>query len=203
VTGRLLVAPGHRVEAQCIVLVLCAAGLPATAESGTRDVEAVVAVVPRDLSITATLDKIKRGQPQVPILLLTSLFDEDTALVSARAAQLGVAAVISLECAADVLATSARRLLEGYRPPWHDGDGGSATLTAREHEVFALLAAGQRNHEIADQLGISSHTVRTHVQHVLTKLDVHHRQAAAVAQSRLLSEKDRRRPASPRPGMSR
>lgn len=46
-------------------------------------------------------------------------------------------------------------------------------LTARETEVLRALAAGLDRREIAAQLYLSPHTVRTHVQRVLAKLDVH------------------------------
>lgn len=52
-------------------------------------------------------------------------------------------------------------------------------LTTREREVLALLAAGGNNQTIADALVISPDTARTHVQHVLGKLGVHSRLAAA------------------------
>ncbi|MDP9340579.1 MAG: response regulator transcription factor [Actinomycetota bacterium] len=52
-------------------------------------------------------------------------------------------------------------------------------LTSREREVLALLAAGGNNQTIAEALVISPDTARTHVQHVLGKLGVHSRLAAA------------------------
>jgi two-component system, NarL family, nitrate/nitrite response regulator NarL len=58
----------------------------------------------------------------------------------------------------------------------------AALLTARERQVLALLVLGSRNLDIARQMGISPHTVRTHVQSILAKLQVHTRlQAAAWA----------------------
>ena len=45
-----------------------------------------------------------------------------------------------------------------------------ASLTAREHEVFALIANGLANPEIAKQLFVSEATVKTHVGHILAKL---------------------------------
>lgn len=45
-------------------------------------------------------------------------------------------------------------------------------LTERESEVLRLLVQGASTHEIAADLQISLHTVRTHVGHVLRKLDV-------------------------------
>jgi DNA-binding NarL/FixJ family response regulator len=44
-------------------------------------------------------------------------------------------------------------------------------LSRREREVLTLMAKGLGNRDIADQLSISPHTVRTHVQALLTKLD--------------------------------
>lgn len=46
-------------------------------------------------------------------------------------------------------------------------------LTDREREVLALLASGADRQTIATDLFISTHTVRTHVQRILTKLNVH------------------------------
>jgi DNA-binding NarL/FixJ family response regulator len=45
-------------------------------------------------------------------------------------------------------------------------------LTAREMGVLRQLAAGKSNREIADALGISDGTVKIHITHVLSKLDV-------------------------------
>jgi two-component system, NarL family, nitrate/nitrite response regulator NarL len=52
-------------------------------------------------------------------------------------------------------------------------------LTAREIEVLQLLAEGASSSEIAERLAVSPNTVRTHVQGVLTKLQVHSRLEAA------------------------
>jgi DNA-binding CsgD family transcriptional regulator len=43
-------------------------------------------------------------------------------------------------------------------------------LTAREHEVLALVADGLRNREIASRLGVSEHTVKFHLAAVFGKL---------------------------------
>jgi DNA-binding NarL/FixJ family response regulator len=55
-------------------------------------------------------------------------------------------------------------------------------LSKREREVLELLAAGLNNDDIAGQLFLSRATVRTHVQNILGKLEVHSRmEAVAVA----------------------
>ena len=53
-------------------------------------------------------------------------------------------------------------------------------LTPREGEVLGLLAQGQTNREIAQNLVVSSGTVKVHVQHIIAKLGVSDRTQAAV-----------------------
>lgn len=52
-------------------------------------------------------------------------------------------------------------------------------LTERESEVLALIEEGNTNGQIADELHISTSTVKTHVSNILAKLDVHSRTRAA------------------------
>jgi DNA-binding NarL/FixJ family response regulator len=75
-----------------------------------------------------------------------------------------------------------RRLLEAYshRLPTVTEPGASdrerlSALTAREHEVLALVAAGLSNGEIAERLYVSEATVKTHVGRVLAKLELRDR----------------------------
>ncbi|MBI3479100.1 MAG: response regulator transcription factor [Nitrosomonadales bacterium] len=53
-------------------------------------------------------------------------------------------------------------------------------LTAREEEVLTYIAKGLNRTEIAQLLGISAHTITTHVRSIYTKLDISSRAEAAV-----------------------
>jgi small-conductance mechanosensitive channel/DNA-binding CsgD family transcriptional regulator len=53
-------------------------------------------------------------------------------------------------------------------------------LSKREREVLTLIGHGATNREIAQKLVISEHTVKSHIESILNKLDVHNRQQAAV-----------------------
>ena len=55
------------------------------------------------------------------------------------------------------------------------------TLTEREQEVTALACLGYRNYEIADTLGISHETVKTHLQNIFTKFDIRSRKELRLA----------------------
>jgi DNA-binding NarL/FixJ family response regulator len=52
------------------------------------------------------------------------------------------------------------------------------TLTQREVEVLRLIAAGNRNRDVADALSISEDTVKVHVKHVMEKLGANDRTEA-------------------------
>jgi PAS domain S-box-containing protein len=57
-------------------------------------------------------------------------------------------------------------------------------LTAREHEVIVLVAAGLQGGEIAARLGVAPETIKSHVQNAMTKLGAHTRaHAVAIALS--------------------
>ncbi len=62
---------------------------------------------------------------------------------------------------------------------------GTPRIAPRELEVLRLVAQGRGTHEIADDLGISPHTVRNHVRHFRTKLKARTKLEAVLTAVRL------------------
>ena len=62
------------------------------------------------------------------------------------------------------------------------GRDGGDSLTQREREILQLLADGMSNADVAQRLFISQETVKSHVRHILVKLEADTRtQAVAIA----------------------
>jgi DNA-binding NarL/FixJ family response regulator len=92
---------------------------------------------------------------------------------------------IRLVAAGDALLAPSitRRVIEGYvrQPaPRIPTAPGLDELTAREREVLELVARGESNAEIARRLYVTDATVKTHVAHVFSKLQLHDRVQAVV-----------------------
>lgn len=139
----------------------------------------------------------------IKIIALTSFCDEG--LVQS-ALEAGVVGYLMKNTSIDELADAIRASMTGEptlapealrsligaatRKPAVGGD-----LTDRELEVLALIVEGLTNPEIADRLVISYATVKTHVSHILAKLDVSSRiEAATLAiQNGLVSGRGRNR----------
>lgn len=76
----------------------------------------------------------------------------------------------------------ASRLLMGMANKQSDGPTAVAELTEREVEVLQLVAKGSTNPQIADALFITVNTVKSHIRHILEKLQLENRtQVAAYA----------------------
>ena len=130
--------------------------------------------------------RILREQPQVSVLVVTMIDDDDAVAAALRVGARGY--VLKGAAQEDVLAALrtvadggavlgpgvAARVLEGTRKRY------DADLTPREAEVLALVAEGVDNPGIAHELGISLKTVQNHVANLLTKLQVSDRTQAAL-----------------------
>jgi DNA-binding NarL/FixJ family response regulator len=146
----------------------------------------------------AATRRIFQGLAEPPKVLVLTTFDLDEyvyeairagasgfLLKSAPPQQLvgGVRAVMSGEALLAPEVT--RRLLDRFverPPPSATTPPELAELTSRELEVLRLIAEGRSNAEIAAALFLSNATVKTHVNHILTKLRLRDRvQAVATA----------------------
>jgi DNA-binding CsgD family transcriptional regulator len=92
-----------------------------------------------------------------------------------------------IECYADGHNGELRRGVMGLLPSGRGpGELLALGLSARESEVLYWVAQGKTNPEIAVILGIGRRTVATHVEHILAKLGVENRCAAARCASEVL-----------------
>ncbi|MBC9927881.1 MULTISPECIES: response regulator transcription factor [unclassified Leucobacter] len=134
----------------------------------------------------AATRKIVRACPQTRVIVFTA-YDSDADIVRAveagavgylvkdsRPAELFGAIRAAAGGAAALAGPIAARLLERMQ---HPGD----VLTGRELEVLELAAAGLANRALAAKLMVSEATVKTHLHHIFTKLDVDSRQAAVAS----------------------
>ena len=108
------------------------------------------------------------GRPRV--LVLTTY---DTERDIRRAMAAGADGYLLKDLPRDQLVAAVRELMNGSPRTHIDAPHGSQlSLTDRETDVLALVADGLTNRAVARRLGISEATVKTHLAHVYTKLEV-------------------------------
>ena len=131
----------------------------------------------------ATTAALRTQQPAPAVIILTT-FDRDVEII--RAIEAGAAGYLLKDVSPDTIISSlraaaaggmvlapemAQRVVEGMRKP-------SLRLTEREVEVLRLLDQGASNREIARALFVTEATVKTHLVHVFSKLNVESRAKA-------------------------
>ena len=137
------------------------------------------------------IGEIKRTNPEISILVLTSFSDEDKVFPAIRAGALGYLLKDSspqhlLKAIHDVYRGEAslhpsialQLIREINRPS--DLPPVENPLSERELDVLKLVAQGLTNQEIATRLNLSEWTVRTHVRNILGKLHLANRTQAAL-----------------------
>jgi DNA-binding NarL/FixJ family response regulator len=151
------------------------------------DVVLMDLLMPRMDGIEATR-QLKARWPDIEVVVVTSFLEE----AKVRAAlEAGAAGYLLKDAEADEVARAIRAAAVGechldpavakllaatLRAPRPAID----TLTAREREVLALIASGASNRLIAQQLGVSERTARTHMSNILAKLQLSSRTQAAL-----------------------
>jgi NarL family two-component system response regulator YdfI len=213
---RVLIADDHLIVREGLRLILeTAAGLSLVGEAADGaealrlseelhpDVILMDLRMPVMDGLTA-IDQLQRVQPEVAVIILTTYDEDDLILRGLRAGARGyllkdtsrttLLDAIRAAARGDTLLTPeiVEKVLSytGESTPSGRSAGGLA-LTAREAEVLASVAHGDRNKEIARELGISERTVKAHLTSIFNKFGVDSRTAAiAVAAQRGLLPKD-------------
>ena len=149
-----------------------------------------------DLDGLATLERLKRADPDTAVIMV-SLYDDADYLY--RAVSAGAAGYILKEASRTELVRAVRATAQGgsiispgmlrelldrmsalMSPTSCPPPSAELALTPRETEVLQQVALGKTNQEIAAELIVSATTVKTHIQNILQKLNVSDRTQAAV-----------------------
>ncbi|MCZ9306513.1 response regulator transcription factor [Corynebacterium sp. c8Ua_181] len=138
------------------------------------------------------------GARDIPVVMLTAFDTDEFILHALRAGAVGFllkttapeALVASVRAAAQGQQQLSPKVLENLvglaaTPPQPEQEmiqpSGLAELSERENEIAQLVAQGLSNAEIAEQLFISLTTVKTHMKHILAKIDGTNRVHIAIA----------------------
>jgi DNA-binding NarL/FixJ family response regulator len=127
---------------------------------------------------------LKPQMPATQVVMLT-VFDDTDKIFSALAAgasgyllkRLPPAKLLEAirevhEGGSPMSAPIARKVVQSLQPSPAAPAGGDISLSPREREVLDGLAEGQAYKQIADQLGVSIHTVRNYIRRIYEKLHV-------------------------------
>lgn len=136
---------------------------------------------------------LHRSHPQLPIMMLTVFADEERVFGSLRAGAVGyllknndpnalLEAIREVHAGGAPMTPSIARKVMLHFQQEAPAEASGVILSAREKEVLQALVDGLSYKMIADRLGISFETVRSHIKHIYEKLHVHN-SAEAVAKT--------------------
>ena len=141
-------------------------------------------LMPGGIDGIETTRRIVQRHPEVRVVALTASIDEARMMGVLRA---GAAGYVRKDAEPETLLAAVRTVFRGktYIDPaigrqMLQAAGSLDVLTARETEVLRRVALGLSNKDIAAALGVGEETVKTHVTHVLGKLQVENRAQAIV-----------------------
>ena len=123
------------------------------------------------------IGRIKAAAPQARVIIVTS---DSTEASLTKAMEAGASAYITKDRAIEDVVQALREATAQVTET-------DPTLTAREVEILRLVESGKDANTIASSLGLSVHTVRTHLQNSFEKLGAHSQiEALAIARRRSL-----------------
>lgn len=136
--------------------------------------------------------RVKSASPRTQIIIFTSYYKDEHIFPAIRAGALSyilkdaspseLVSAIRKAAQGEAVINSrvAARLVQELQGAREEEVNPFIELSEREIEVLRLIAAGQNNKEIADELVISEKTVKSHVSNILSKLHLADRTQAAV-----------------------
>ncbi|BCY09644.1 response regulator transcription factor [Actinoplanes sp. L3-i22] len=158
-------------------------GAVAAAEAHSPDVAVLDLHMPGLSGVEATR-AITTRNPEIGVVILTMLDDDDSLFAAMRAGAKGyllkgagpvevAQAIVAVGAGAAVFGPGiAHRLIDYFATPARASAEEISGLTAREREILELVADGHSNATIAERLFLSPKTVRNHVSNIFAKLHV-------------------------------
>jgi len=197
---RIILVDDHKVVRGGLRMLLeSSPGLKVVGEAGSR--AEALPLIERERPDIILLDMDLRGESGLDILqnlpknfeghvlILTGVVDPE---IHRTCVRLGARGLVQKDLAPEVLVKAIKKVHEGEiwfdrnmmssvlsdvlsQKERNDGDPERQkinTLTAREHQVIALVSEGLKNKQIAERLFISDTTVRHHLTSIFSKLDI-------------------------------